>query len=91
MNYLNPLLASNAPATARSDETLPFRETRFATEIPAQRAQRAAPAEARTPPTEESIETLMGMGFDRNDAIVALQTTNNNVQQAAGILLDGRT
>jgi len=38
-------------------------------------------------PSEEAIETLMGMGFDRNAVIQALQSTGNNMEAAANSLL----
>jgi hypothetical protein len=39
------------------------------------------------PPNEESVAALMGMGFDREAAVRALQNTGNNVEAAANFLL----
>lgn len=39
------------------------------------------------PPSEDSIVMLMGLGFEREAVIRALQTTGNNVEAAANILL----
>eukprot|EP00511_Aplanochytrium_stocchinoi_P009288 CAMPEP_0204871700 /NCGR_PEP_ID=MMETSP1348-20121228/36278_1 /ASSEMBLY_ACC=CAM_ASM_000700 /TAXON_ID=215587 /ORGANISM="Aplanochytrium stocchinoi, Strain GSBS06" /LENGTH=253 /DNA_ID=CAMNT_0052026171 /DNA_START=93 /DNA_END=854 /DNA_ORIENTATION=+ len=49
----------------------------------------AAPARAAaaTPPGEEQIETLVAMGFVREDVIRALGRTNNDVNRAAEQLL----
>lgn len=69
---------------------MPHREERFGhREERTRRAPRQVP-EAVTPPSEESIEILISMGFERDSAISVLQSTNNNVQAAATILLDGR-
>jgi len=40
------------------------------------------------PPDEEAISVLTGMGFSRQDALQALQSTNNDVQLATNLLLD---
>lgn len=41
------------------------------------------------PPSEDAIEQLMALGFDRERALVALQSTDNNVEAAANRLLNG--
>lgn len=41
-----------------------------------------------SPPPEELISQLTEMGFSRDNAIQALQSTNNNVQMATNILLN---
>lgn len=40
-------------------------------------------------PSEANIETLMGLGFDRELCVNALRNTNNNVEAAADRLLSG--
>ncbi|CAM9239683.1 unnamed protein product [Phaeothamnion confervicola] len=47
----------------------------------------APPPPPPPPPPEEAIETLQGLGFDREAAIRALQATDNNVEAAANRLL----
>jgi Holliday junction resolvasome RuvABC DNA-binding subunit len=42
-----------------------------------------------TPPPEEAIETLMAMGFDRENVTRVLQQCDNNVEVAANRLLGG--
>ena len=37
--------------------------------------------------SEEAIETLMGLGFERNAVIQALESANGNTEAAANILL----
>lgn len=49
--------------------------------------QRGAPAPPRVQPSEEALEQLIAMGFDRTSASAALQQTGNNVQAALSILL----
>lgn len=39
-------------------------------------------------PTEEDITTVVGMGFNRDEAVLALRKNGNNVEQAAEYLLD---
>ena len=41
------------------------------------------------PPSEEAIEQLTAMGFDRERVLAALQSTDNNVEHAADRLLRG--
>jgi hypothetical protein len=40
-------------------------------------------------PSPEALETLIAMGFDRDNAIRALVATNNNIEAAANVLLSG--
>ncbi|GAB9467266.1 hypothetical protein Gpo141_00004618 [Globisporangium polare] len=47
------------------------------------------PHMAATPPSEDAIQQLMALGFDRERSIAALQTTSNNVEAAANRLLNG--
>jgi uncharacterized UBP type Zn finger protein len=46
-------------------------------------------AEAPLDPEAEKIEQLSGMGFDSNQARVALNASGGNVDQALGMLLNG--
>jgi len=39
------------------------------------------------PPSEDSISSLMGLGFERDVVIRALQSTGNNIEAAANLLL----
>jgi len=39
------------------------------------------------PPSEDSIVSLMGLGFEREVVIRALQSTGNNIEAAANLLL----
>lgn len=43
----------------------------------------------RQPPSEESIAVLVSMGFSREIVIQALERTNNDVNLATNLLLDG--
>ncbi|KAI9981332.1 hypothetical protein PInf_009028 [Phytophthora infestans] len=45
------------------------------------------PHMAAQPPSEDAIQQLMALGFDRERALQALQTTDNNVEAAANRLL----
>ncbi|KAG0715110.1 Ubiquitin-associated domain-containing protein 2 [Chionoecetes opilio] len=45
------------------------------------------PAHPNPPPTEEQVQTLVEMGFDRQRVINALQTCNNDVNTATHLLL----
>uniref|UniRef100_K3W5T0 UBA domain-containing protein n=1 Tax=Globisporangium ultimum (strain ATCC 200006 / CBS 805.95 / DAOM BR144) TaxID=431595 RepID=K3W5T0_GLOUD len=47
------------------------------------------PHMAAAPPSEDAIQQLMALGFDRERAITALQSTSNNVEAAANRLLNG--
>ncbi|KAK1946862.1 Rhomboid-like protein 20 [Phytophthora citrophthora] len=47
------------------------------------------PHMAAAPPSEDAIEQLMALGFDRERALQALQSTDNNVEAAANRLLNG--
>ncbi len=40
-------------------------------------------------PSEENINSLMGLGFDRDTVVQALERTGNNLEQAANRLLGG--
>ncbi|KAL4094395.1 hypothetical protein PRIC1_010056 [Phytophthora ramorum] len=44
---------------------------------------------AAAPPSEDAIQQLMALGFDRARALQALQSTDNNVEAAANRLLNG--
>lgn len=44
-------------------------------------------AQPNPPPTEEQVQTLVEMGFDRQRVINALQTCNNDVNTATHLLL----
>lgn len=44
---------------------------------------------AAAPPSEDAIEQLMALGFDRERVLQALQSTGNNVEAAANRLLNG--
>ncbi|EGZ11475.1 hypothetical protein PHYSODRAFT_516571 [Phytophthora sojae] len=44
---------------------------------------------AAAPPSEDAIQQLMALGFDRERALQALQSTDNNVEAAANRLLNG--
>jgi len=46
------------------------------------------PPALRSPPSEESIELLTSMGFQRQEVLDALARCNNNVEMATHILLD---
>ena len=53
-------------------------------------APAAEPQQApNQPPPQEAIDQLMGMGFDQDRVVRALQETGNNVQVAADRLLTG--
>ena len=43
-----------------------------------------------SPPPEEAVQSLMGLGFDRGAVLHALSATNNNVEAAANRLLGGQ-
>eukprot|EP00600_Ochromonadales_sp_CCMP1393_P006752 CAMPEP_0174967186 /NCGR_PEP_ID=MMETSP0004_2-20121128/7445_1 /TAXON_ID=420556 /ORGANISM="Ochromonas sp., Strain CCMP1393" /LENGTH=212 /DNA_ID=CAMNT_0016216293 /DNA_START=321 /DNA_END=959 /DNA_ORIENTATION=- len=47
----------------------------------------AIPAAAPPPPSEEAINALMGMGFDREAVVQALRSSGNNLEAAANVLL----
>ncbi|TMW68124.1 hypothetical protein Poli38472_007796 [Pythium oligandrum] len=47
------------------------------------------PRMVATPPSEDAIQQLLALGFDRERAIAALQATDNNVEAAANRLLNG--
>ncbi|ETL92665.1 hypothetical protein F442_09342 [Phytophthora nicotianae P10297] len=47
------------------------------------------PHMAAQPPSEDAIQQLMALGFDRERALQALQSTDNNVEAAANRLLNG--
>lgn len=47
--------------------------------------QMAPPA----PPSEEAIESLMNLGFERSRVVLALQSRDNNLEAAANFLLAG--
>jgi len=47
----------------------------------------AIPVHRPVQPSEENIELFRGMGFSRQEAIYALQVSNNNVQLATNLLL----
>jgi len=51
--------------------------------------RRAEVAAQRAPPPADKVNSLMNMGFPRGKAIAALQRTEDNVDQAADILLGG--
>ena len=51
--------------------------------------RRADVAAQRAPPPADKVNSLMNMGFPRGKAIAALQRTEDNVDQAADILLGG--
>lgn len=40
-------------------------------------------------PNEEGLTLLMGMGFDREAVIQALRQSDNDVNRASNVLLDG--
>lgn len=40
------------------------------------------------PPSEESIQVLIGMGFSRDVALDALARSNNNLELATDLLLE---
>lgn len=46
------------------------------------------PRMAASPPSEDAIQQLMALGFDRERALQALQETDNNVEVAANRLLN---
>ncbi|ETV82360.1 hypothetical protein, variant 3 [Aphanomyces astaci] len=46
------------------------------------------PFQHRTPPSEDAINQLTGLGFERDQAIAALQASDNNVEAAANRLLN---
>ena len=41
----------------------------------------------RTPPSEENINQLVEMGFNRNSVLNALNSTNNDISLATNVLL----
>lgn len=45
------------------------------------------PPPAHPPPSEEAIELLLSMGFERQAVIRALQQTDNNIEAAANRLM----
>jgi len=47
------------------------------------------PPVVHAPPSEDSIQALTSMGFSRDASVQALQRTNNDLQLATNILLDG--
>ncbi|KAL3657186.1 hypothetical protein V7S43_017848 [Phytophthora oleae] len=47
------------------------------------------PHMAAAPPSEDAIDQLTALGFDRERALQALQSTDNNVEAAANRLLNG--
>ena len=48
---------------------------------------RAAPGPPPPPPSEESVESLMNLGFDRSTVLRALEASGNNLDAAANRLL----
>ncbi|CAK4071817.1 unnamed protein product [Aphanomyces euteiches] len=46
------------------------------------------PARHQTPPSEDAIEQLTALGFERDRAVAALQASDNNVEAAANRLLN---
>ena len=49
----------------------------------------AAAARAnRVPPSEDNIELLISMGFDRESVVSALTSANNNADRATDLLLN---
>lgn len=50
----------------------------------------AASAPPLTTPPEESIATLVAMGFDRNDALQALAVARNDITTATNLLLESQ-
>lgn len=50
-----------------------------------------APMQAAVEPTEDSITTLVSMGFDRNSARQALVQARNDVNVATNILLEAQS
>jgi len=45
------------------------------------------PPPAHPPPSEEAVELLLSMGFERQAVIQALQQTDNNIEAAANRLM----
>lgn len=67
--------ASNTPATPSAPSAAP--------------ASRAAAAAAQPSFPQESIDTLVGLGFTREQSVNALAACGGNVEYAAGLLYEG--
>lgn len=80
--------AEAGPSAAASSSSAP---AQVASPAP---APQAAPPQPQAPPSgagqrqfsEDDIRSIVGLGFARQDAIIALQATDGNVDQAANLL-----
>lgn len=86
LKYVDPIVNSKVSPTVQSSETMPYRQARFVEgtgepTIPTQPVDQTL--------IEENVERLIGMGFNRDLVVNALRRTNDNVEAAALLLLDG--
>ncbi|GIL81097.1 hypothetical protein Vretimale_12791 [Volvox reticuliferus] len=94
-NTVGALLGSDGPSSPLTSNTGPrvaaARRGRHATATTAAAAGSAGsvPSGPHLPaPSREAVEQLVSMGFGEADSIRALQLTNNDLQQAIGLLLN---
>lgn len=86
--YLYPLIATEQTAVVRTNHTQPSNPNTPVVEAPRPSPIAATPLSAVA--SEDDIQLLVAMGFDRAAGIRALQDSGNDVQLAATRLLDGR-
>ncbi|TPX72706.1 hypothetical protein SpCBS45565_g00010 [Spizellomyces sp. 'palustris'] len=92
-----PLVASATPQDRPSGTTIEDqmreRRERYAASMRGMggsTAHRVAMAGPPPPPSPDAVAVLEGMGFSRERVLVALRSSNNDVQRAAAALLDSR-
>ncbi|KAI8812678.1 hypothetical protein BJ742DRAFT_793285 [Cladochytrium replicatum] len=87
-----PLLQSDNVRVPRGNSTTSMGGNRASEEvgggIMAAAAASAAQRMRTMQPSEEHVSTLMAMGFEREAVVGALRAANNNVEQAATLLLE---
>jgi hypothetical protein len=77
----NTRVNASREATVTAPPARPF-ENRFAATAP--------PLSSLLPPPEESVSTLVAMGFEREDALQALAMARNDVATATNLLLESQ-
>jgi hypothetical protein len=77
----NTRVNASREATVTPPPARPF-ENRFAATAP--------PLSSLLPPPEESVSTLVAMGFEREDALQALAMARNDVATATNLLLESQ-
>ncbi|CAM6021996.1 unnamed protein product [Sphagnum balticum] len=77
----NTRINASREATVTAPPARPF-ENRFAATAP--------PLSSLLPPPEESVSTLVAMGFEREDALQALAMARNDVATATNLLLESQ-